>query len=223
MVGVGSSNRFLLAEEDKVRVWDVQDHDWSAAIDNGSSGMGKIANVEFGSDDSEVMVFSAFGSQVTVWSLWTGKSVEIKDPKFSRRGYGRSRTGRKGCFALLTRPAAQDVVSLHVPGTYEVIKSFTPPTIDAQGLRWSPDGRWLAICDTPSNGYRVLIYTADGNLFRNYIGDYYDDDLKGLGVKNLEWSPNGDFLIIAGFEKKLTLLGTRTVSSPQCLAAYTSS
>lgn len=176
--------------------------------------MGKIANVEFGSDDSEILVFSNFGSKVTVWSLWTAKSVEIKDPKFSRKGYGRSATGRNGVFAILTRPGAQDTVSLHVPGTYGLIKSFAPQTVDAQGLQWSPDGRWLAIWDAASSGYKVLIYTADGNLFRTYQGDCFDDELKGLGVKALEWSPNGDFLIVAGFQKTLTLLGTRTVSSP---------
>ena len=210
--GFGASDRFLLSDENITRVWDLQDENWCATIDNGSGGMGKIANVEFGSDDSEVLVFSSYGSKVTAWSLWTGKSTEVKDPKFARRGYGRSATGRNGIFAILTRPAAQDVVSLHVPGSYALIKSFTPQTSDAQGLRWSPDGKWLAIWDTPSAGYKVLIYTADGNLFRTFNGDYFDDDLKGLGIKSIEWSPNGDFLILAGFEKTLTMLGTRTVS-----------
>lgn len=211
--GVGASNRLLISDEDTTRVWDLQDPDWCAVIDNGTGGMGKIANVEFGSDDSEILVFSSFGSKATVWSLWTGKSVEIKDPKFSRKGYGRSTTGRNGVFAILTRPGAQDTVSLHVPGNYGVIKSFAPQTVDAQGLQWSPDGRWLAIWDAPSTGYKVFIYTADGNLYRTYQGDCFDDELKGLGVKAIEWSPNGDFLIVAGFQKMITLLGTRTVSS----------
>lgn len=210
--GVGASCRFLVSDEDTVHVRDLEDPDWSATIDNGSGGMGKIANVEFGSDDSEILVFSGFGSKVTVWSLWTGKCVEIKDPKFSKKGYCRSTTGRNGVFALLTRPGAQDVVSLHMPGSYDPIKTFTPQTVDAQGLSWSPDGKWLVVWDTPSAGYKVLVYTADGNLFRTYSGDYFDDELKGLGVKSIEWSPNSDFLIIAGYERTLTLLSTRTVS-----------
>ncbi len=170
-------------------------------------------NVEFGSDDTEVLVFSSFGAKVTVWSLWTGRSVEIKDPKFATKGYGRSKPGRSGIFALLARPGPVDVVTLHAPGSYAVLKSFVLPTTDARGLMWSPNGKWLALWDMPNTGYKVLIYTADGNLYRTYSGDYYDEGLAGLGVKSIEWSPNGDFLAIGGYENTVTLLTTKTVST----------
>ena len=194
-----------------MRVWDLDDHDWSASIDNGSGGLGPISSVEFGGDDSEVLVFSSFGAQVTCWSLWTGRSVEIKDPKFIAKGHGRSRLGRSGIFALLSRPAAQDIVSLHVAESYDVMKSFSLPTVDVQGLKWSPDGRWFTVWDTPSTGFKVFIYTADGHLYRCYTGDYFDDDLMGLGVKSIEWSPSGDFLAVGGYENTVILLSTRTV------------
>ena len=102
-----------------------------------------------------------------------------------------------------------------------MVKSFVPKTVDAQGLKWSPDGRWLAIWETPAMGYRILIYTADGNLFRTFIGDYYADELKGLGIKGIEWSPNGHFLAVAGFEKSISLLSTKTVSLTRCTSPYT--
>lgn len=204
--GAGASTRLLLAEEHVVRVWDIQDPEWSATIDNGSGGMGKIANAEFGHDDTEVLVFSDLHAQVTVWSLWTGRSVEIKDPKFAAKGHGRNRV-----FALLSRPTAHDVVTLHAPLSYAVIKSIALPTNDAQGLKWSPDGRWLAIWDSATTGYKALIYTADGHLYRTYTGDYYEDHLIGLGVRSIEWSPSGDFLAIGGYEKTITLLSTKTV------------
>ena len=204
---MGASNRILLADEDAVRVWDLQDNEWSATVDNGSGGMGKIANVEFGSDDTEVLVFSSFNAQLTVWSLWTGRSVEIKDPKFAAKGHGRLKN-----FALLSRSGTLDIITLHAQRSYEVLKSFSPPTVDAQGLKWSPDGKWLAVWDTASTGYKVFIYTADGHLYRSYAGDYFDDEFKGLGVKTIEWSPNGDFLAIGGYEQFITLLSTRTVS-----------
>lgn len=174
--------------------------------------MGKIANVEFGFDDTEILVFSSFGAQVTSWNLWTGRSVEIKDPKFTTKGYGHNRTGDTGIFALLSRPSSQDMISLHCAGSYEIMKSFPLPSVDAQGLRWSPDGRWIAIWDTPRTGYKVYINTADGHHFRTYAGDYFDDDLVGLGVKTIEWSPGGDFLAVGGYESTVTLLSTRTVS-----------
>ncbi|KAI9668619.1 MAG: hypothetical protein M1831_001058 [Alyxoria varia] len=212
------STRILHATEDTVRVYDLHDTQWSATIDNGSGGMGKIANAEFGADDTEVLVFSSFGAQVTCWSLWSGRSVEIKDPKFATKGHGRSRAGRSGVFALLARPAAQDVVTLHAAGSYALMRTFTLPTVDAQGLKWSPDGRWLAVWDAPSTGYKVYIYTADGYLYRCYTGDYFDESLMGLGVKSIEWSPNGDFLAIGGYESAITLLSTRTFSPAVQLA-----
>lgn len=205
--GLGASNRVLLADEDVVHVWDVQDSEWSATIDDGSAGVGKIANVEFGGDDTEVLVFSNFNAQLTVWSLWTGRSVEIKDPKFAAKGHGRHKN-----FALLSRPGAHDIVTLHAQRSYDVLRRFAPPTSDAQGLKWSPDGKWLAIWDTASTGYRVFIYTADGNLYRTYTGDYFDDEIQGLGIKAVEWSPTGDFLAVGGYETSITLLSTRTVS-----------
>jgi len=69
----GASTRCLLADEASIRVYDLTDTQWSATIDNGSGSMGKIAHVEFGIDDTQVMVFSQFGATLTVWELTTGK------------------------------------------------------------------------------------------------------------------------------------------------------
>jgi WD40 repeat protein len=203
------SSRVLLANDENVRVWDLQDEKWSAAINNGSGGMGKIVNVEFGRTADEVLCFSDFGSRTTVWNVQSGRSVEIRDPKFpSARGYGfRPLTG---LFALLSRPGSQDILTLHAPGTYFVVKTVTLQSVDAQGMKWSPDGRWIVFWDTASVGFRVYIFTADGNLYRVYQGDGGDDGL-GLGVKNVEWSPKGDYLAIGGHDRRVVLLSTRTV------------
>jgi WD40 repeat protein len=170
--------------------------------------MGKVANAEFGRTKDEVLVFSDFGSKVTVWSLRTRRTVEIRDPKFATKGFGHRVNG--GVFALLSRPGAQDVLTLHAPGTYALMKTTVLTTTDAQGLRWSADGRWIAIWDAPSIGYKVHVYTADGHLYRTYSGDN-TDGLQGLGVKSLEWSPRGDYLAIGGHDRRVTLLSTRTV------------
>lgn len=204
-------HRFLYATEDSVHVYDVHNAQYSVNIDNGSGGFGKNAHIEFGANPDEILVWSSFGSRLVVWNLLGGRSIEIKDPKLIGRGHGRRGGGKSPMFALLTRQGPQDVISLHAPGSYAVVRSIAIPTADAQGLKWSPDGKWFAVWDTPRDGYRVLIYTADGNLFRNYAGDYFDDGLVGLGVRCIEWSANGDFLAVAGYEKTVTLLHTRTV------------
>ncbi|QDS77629.1 hypothetical protein FKW77_002563 [Venturia effusa] len=205
-----SSSRLLLADEENVRVWDLYNEKWTATINNGSGGMGKIVNVEFGRTKEEVVCFSDFGSKVTVWSLKTGRSVEVKDPKFpNTRAFGfRPVTG---LCAIISRPGPQDVLTLHAPSSYAVLKMIMLQSVDAQGMRWSMDGRWLAVWDTPSIGYRIYIYTADGHLYRVYSGDCGEDSL-GLGVKSIEWSPKSDHLAIGGHDRRVTLLSTRTFS-----------
>ena len=201
--------RLLLADDDSVRVWDIYATNWHGVIDGAGGGLGKIAHVDFGCDADEVLVFSDFAVKLTIWSLTTGRSIDIRDPKFSSRGFGyRPRTGE---LALLTRPAACDVVTLHARTTYKVLGSFKPSTSDAQGLAWSPDGRWITIWDAPSTGLRVLIYTADGHLFRTYCGSA-DDGSGGLGVRSLEWSHAGDFLAVGDHDKRVILLNGITFS-----------
>jgi WD40 repeat protein len=101
------------------------------------------------------------------------------------------------------------VLTLHAPSTYFVVKTVTLPSVDAQGVKWSPDGRWLVVWDTASVGYKAYLYTADGHLYRVYSGD--SEDTFGLGIRSVEWSPRGDYLAIGGHDRRVTLLSVRTV------------
>ena len=85
-------------------------------------------------------------------------------------------------------------------------------TVDEQGLKRSPDGRWLAIWDRPSAIYKVIIYTADGHLFKTYVGGQTADNV-GFGDKNVMWSPNGECLAIGDADDRVTLLANNTVSA----------
>ena len=90
-------------------------------------------------------------------------------------------------------------------------------TIDAQGLKWSPDGKWIAIWDIASAGTKVLIFTADGQLFRTYSGPSGVDDSFDLGVKQIEWSPApnqgvSEILAVGKVNGNIDILRTRTVS-----------
>ena len=201
-------SRVLLANDDTVLIWDVNDSQWNAVIDGAASNLGNIARVFFGFTANELLVFSVFGIKVTIWSLVTSRGVEIRDPKTSSRCYDyRPRTGH---LAILTRANGHDNLMLLAPVTYELIRSVDLTTVDAQGVQWSPDGRWLAIWDAASMGYKVLIYTADGHLFKVYSGGQDADNI-GLGVKTLQWSPSADFLTIGDFNSRIVLLQTNTV------------
>lgn len=217
------SLRILFADERTVRVWDIADTRWKAVIDNGSGGMGKISNVEFGCSQNEVLVFSDFGARVTVWCLKTGRSVEIKDPKYYRDSRGFGYRPRDLVFALLSRPGPQDILTLHTPGTYFLLETIVLQSSDAQGIQWSPDGKWLVVWDAASTGFKLFVYTADGQLYRTYSGDD-DEGIRGLGIKSIEWSPRGDYLAVGGYNQRATLLSTRTVgrnTSPNHSTALT--
>ncbi|KAF2138127.1 uncharacterized protein K452DRAFT_329023 [Aplosporella prunicola CBS 121167] len=205
------TRRILLADDSNVRVWDLHDAQWTALINNGSGGMGKVVNAEFGNSADEALVFSDFGARVTAWSLTTGRSVEIRDPKFYKDARGIGFGPGNGIFALLSRPAAQDMITLHARVTFSLLKTVILASSDAQGFKWSPDGRWFVVWDAPSTGYRLYVYTADGHLYRTYSGDE-DVEVRGLGIKSIEWSSRGDFLAVGGFDERVTLLSTRTFS-----------
>ncbi|KAA6406573.1 MAG: WD40 repeat protein [Lasallia pustulata] len=199
--------RILLADDDTVRVYDAYDAQWSATITRASSNIGKIANVEFGYTSDEILVFSDFSIKATLWSLITGRGVEIRDPRFANRGYSyRPETGH---LAILARPEAHDIVLLLAPGTRELLGNFTLDTVDSQGLLWSPDGRWLVAWDAASSGYKVLVYTADGHLYRTITGGQVVDKI-GLGVKSVAWSAGGTYLAVGGYDGRVSLLNTTT-------------
>lgn len=61
--------------------------------------------------------------------------------------------------------------------------------------------------DSAVSGYKVLVYTADGHLYKSY-----EKPCEGLGVKSVEWSPGGDFLTIGSYDGRLAFLSNYTFS-----------
>ncbi|KAF2827864.1 hypothetical protein CC86DRAFT_320260 [Ophiobolus disseminans] len=216
------SNRILLFDDDTTRVYDLRDKKWSAVISNGSGGMGKNVHVEFGATEDEVLVWSDFAACIKVWCLRTGRAVEIRDPKFSGkegRGWGyrpssTSKHGRGRVLALLCRTSGIDVLLLLSARTYTLLSRIELPTIDAVNLKWSRDGRWLAIWDAASAGYSLHIYTADGHLYRTITREPSDDfdawGIEGLGIKSVEWLPGNEKLAVGGWDRRVRILSTRT-------------
>jgi WD40 repeat protein len=186
--------------------------------------MGKNVHVEFGATEDEVLVWTDFTACVKIWCLRTGRVVEIRDPKFpgkDGKGWGYrpaddtgSRSGRGRVLALLCRASGTDILLLLAPQTYKVLNRVELPTTDAAGLRWSRDGRWLAIWDAASAGYKLCIYTADGHLYRTIIREASEDasewEVEGLGIKSLEWVPGHERLAVGGWDRRVRILSTRT-------------
>ena len=202
-------NRILLADDDTVRLHDIYDPIWSALIERAGSNLGRITDVAFGYNPNEFLVFSDFGVKLTIWSLTTSRGVEIRDPKYTVQCYSyRPRTGH---MAILTRPATQDILMLLSPSKHELIISVELPTVDAQEVSWSSDGCWFAIRDAASSGHKVLIYTADGQLFKTYPG-VVDDGKIGLGLKRMAWDPSNGGLLLGDYNDNVTILSKNTVN-----------
>ncbi|KAJ6160378.1 hypothetical protein N7470_003774 [Penicillium chermesinum] len=204
-----NSGRYLLsANEARISVWQLDPLQLFAEIENIEPGS---LSVEFGSDEHEVLVFHAWNTKVSIHSLETGRISVIKSPKSAHHlGFGyRPRTKQ---LAILLKPEATDVLTIHEPKSYDLVNRAVLSTIDAQGLKWSPDGRWIAVWDTA-----ILIFTADGQLFRTYTGRSAEDAAYDLGVKQIEWSlpnPTGEseVLAVGKVNGTIDLLRTRTFS-----------
>ncbi|PVI01195.1 hypothetical protein DM02DRAFT_728043 [Periconia macrospinosa] len=227
-----ASHRFLIADNDNVRVYDLRDEKWNAVVSNGSGSMGKNVHVEFGRDENEVLVWSAFSSRVVRWCLKTGRNIEIRDPKFDGKmgkgwgyrphkdgstgdgGGGDEGSGKGNVMAILCRSSGQDILLLLSLPSYSVLKRVELPTTDAQGLKWSGDGRWIAIWDSAATGYFLHIFTADGHLYRTITrepsAELNEWGVEGLGIKTVEWVPGNEWLAVGGWDRRVRILSTRT-------------
>ncbi|PBP16539.1 WD40 domain-containing protein [Diplocarpon rosae] len=215
-----SSHRILLASVDSIRVYSITDSKFSANISNPTSGTTKVTYVAFGADDNEICVFSDFGLKLSIFNLVTSKSVEISSPKFYNQGVaakGLSYRPDTRNLALLTRSGGKDVISVHARDTLDVTRSWWPDTIDAQGIEWSADGRWLAVWESASQGHRLLVYTADGHFFKAWNGpmpmsDHDTDISLGAGIKLLAWSRDGTHMAIGDYTDRVTILSAPSFS-----------
>lgn len=210
-----SGRRLLSANDSRISVWQLDPLQLFAEIESIEPG---ALNVDFGGDENEILVFHAWNTKLSIHSLETGRSSVIKTPKSAHHlGFGYRPQTRQ--LAILLKPDASDLLTVHEFRSYELFGRAVLPTIDAQGLKWSPDGKWIAIWDVASAGTKVLIYTADGQLFRTYTGPSGVDDAFDLGVKQVEWSPatassnTSAVLAVGKVNGNIDLLGTRTVSS----------
>lgn len=211
-----SSSRLLAAAIDQIQVFSLEKPSNRATIRNPVPGTGKLPLVQFGARDSEVVICSPFGQKFVAFDLSTSKAVEVNNPKFTQpssasRGFSvRPQTAH---LALLTRVGGKDMVSLHHPDTREVQRSWYPETVDAQGLSWTPDGRWLLLWESPAHGHKLLLYTPDGQLFRSIgafsVAERPDADLEP-GYKLCRVSPDAALCAVGDHSRSVGVLGTQT-------------
>jgi hypothetical protein len=119
--------------------------------------------------------------------------------------------------ALLTRTAGKDMVSVHSFPARELQRSWAPDTIDAQGLTWSPDGRWLVVWDSASQGHKMIFYTSDGHVFKTWTGPANPlpedrDYALGAGVKSIQFSADSRHLAIGDCSRSVCIISMASVT-----------
>ncbi|KAK3379399.1 hypothetical protein B0T24DRAFT_675194 [Lasiosphaeria ovina] len=218
-----SSRLLLVAGVDQIHVvsaLDTSSSSFHATIRNPVAPGTRPAFVGFGTSDAEICVLSSFGLKFAVYDLASSKATEIASPKFF------SPSAACRCFsfrpqtrhlALLTRVAGKDMLSIHGFPARELQRSWAPDTVDAQGVVWSPDGRWLVVWDSPAQGHRVLFYTPDGQVFKSWSGPASPppkdrDYAVGAGVKFVQFSADGRHLAIGDCSRSLCVLGMASVT-----------
>ncbi|PTB46950.1 uncharacterized protein TrAFT101_003614 [Trichoderma asperellum] len=212
-----SSTKFLVSTADQLDVFSaLRGSEFHATVRNYSSISGKPSFLQFGARDAEVLIWSASGLKLVVLDVCSSGVVEISSPKFHQAASasrGVSLRPGTGHLALLARSGGKDVVSLHRPADRQVLKSWCPETLDAQGLEWTPDGRWLLLWESAAQGHRLLLYTADGQHFRTITASNLlkgpDADLE-LGIKTCQLSPNAELCVIGDYSRDVAILHTQS-------------
>lgn len=215
-----SSRLLLVASVDEIHVYSAFDSDFHAVVRNFVPPAAKPVYIGFGPVDSDVYVCVSMGLKFTVFDLTTSRAIEVANVKFCTAG-----TVSKGfCFrpdsrhlTVLTRMAGKDMISIHHPTTKEVQRSWFPDIVDAQGIIWSPDGRWLVTWESAAHGHRILFYTPDGNLFKVWSGPQTlvaaDADAQlGPGVRLLEFSADARSLAVSDSSRRISILDMNSIA-----------
>lgn len=211
----------LVASADEIHVFSACEQDGvHATIRNFLPPAAKLAHVGFGASDYHVSVCSSLGLKFAIFDIRSSTAVEVANPKFHSAA-----SVRKGfCFrphtrhlAIITRTAGKDMISIHHPKTTELQRSWYPEIVDAQGIVWSSDGKWLVTWESAAHGHKILFFTPDGNLFKTWSGPQplvpADAETKlGPGVRLLEFSADAQNLAICDGSRRICIMKMTSVT-----------
>ncbi|EEP78053.1 predicted protein [Uncinocarpus reesii 1704] len=198
--------RVLCMRTTHISVFDAEDEDWAAEIDAGD-GSGFV-HADFTPSGEDVICFLEFNVQMMIFNLNTSEQRIIKTPKFS--GFnGYAFRPQSAHLAILLKLDGNDVLSVHEPESYRCIATAAVQLVDVQGLKWSPNGTWIACWGNSLAGTAVAIYTADGQYYRAYTGGANEI---GFGVKTVEWSPDSGVLALGKQGGTVELINGKTFS-----------
>ncbi|KAF9957954.1 WD repeat-containing protein wrap73 [Mortierella alpina] len=136
--------------------------------------------------------------------------------------------------AIVERRECRDYVSIYATENY-----WTRPPVhtfgiadesdggikDAEGIAWSPDGRYFVVWENPIYEFKVAVYSLDGRCVGRYeVQPDMDGQPQhghrsfssgggGMGVKSVCWHPGSKMLALGGYDQKIRLLNHLTWKS----------
>lgn len=216
-----SSRMLLVASAEEIHVFSAcEEEDFRATIRSPVPPAAKLAYAGFGACDTEICVSASLGLKFAVFDIKSSRIVEIANPKFYTAASiqkGLSFRPHTGHLTVLTRVSGKDMISIHHPATKEIQRAWSPDTTDAQGLAWSPDGKWLAVWESAAHGHKVLFHHPDGSLYKTWSGPQVlvptDAEAKlGPGARLLEFSADSRTLAIGDSSKRICLFNMPSVT-----------
>lgn len=126
-------------------MFSISDFKWNCKIDEGAAG---VSFARFSPDGRHILTCADFQLRITIWSLTnkSGHVAYIKYPKYSNKGLDFTRDGKY--MALAERRDCKDYISIITTDTWELVKNFAVDTKQLADIKWSPDGRVLAVWDS---------------------------------------------------------------------------
>ncbi|KZZ94033.1 40S ribosomal protein S25 [Ascosphaera apis ARSEF 7405] len=194
---VEDSARILVCTGTHISIYDLRDESWSAQITLGE--VSSISHIDFGSTFESVLVFGEVNTAVHILRLSSSKvngdnHLVIKNPKSpAAQTYALRPGGKFGLrnLAMLTKLDTVDYLTVFDAVTYAPLCTTKLPTVDAQGVKWSPDGMWIAVWDVASLGGKVVVCTAEGQIYDVYTGSNPLDENENEDVEDEEKEKEG--------------------------------
>jgi hypothetical protein len=181
-------------------------------------------------DDQVVLHFSADVLLATLLSIESGRATVVANPRHARCFVSPSRE----MVALLVRRDCTDVVLVFSAGRLahesDPLIAFPTRTNDASSVHWSPDERFIAVKEG-SLEYKVHVFSVFGHLQATLAIESDEQTMSsgieagtsatvagGLGVRDVQWSPDGRWLALSDFKDHVRFVETRRWT--QCRTAF---
>ncbi|KAI7901295.1 uncharacterized protein BX663DRAFT_514043 [Cokeromyces recurvatus] len=184
-------------EKSRIDVRSVIDPKWHGVITDERYPFIKI---KWSPDSKNILCISELKLRLAIWNLSTKEMKFINHIKYSEKGIEFSPDGKY--VAIVEKYNGKDCIGIYQGNSFILLHRFEVDTVNLDNIKWSPDSLYIAVWDNCLY-HKLLVYRQDGFLCTIYKGYEF-----GLGIKCVNWSPNGELLALGNFDQTIHLLST---------------